>query len=57
MQFILCCMPLKFKDMKIYYREFEDLTDLNEWVKEAVEKENVIIINYVGCKHCMYFWM
>ena len=43
--------------MEVYYREFDDLSSLNEWILEAVEKENIISINYCENKHCIYFWM
>ena len=42
--------------MKVYYKEFEDLSDLNEWIRMAVNKEDVISISYVDGKHCLYFW-
>lgn len=40
---------------KIYYKEFDDLLELNEWI-EVIGKSNVININYVQNKHCLYFW-
>jgi hypothetical protein len=42
--------------MKVYYKEFEDLESLNEWIRLAVEEKDVISINYADGKHCMYFW-
>ena len=39
--------------MKVYYKEFTSLTDLNEYICYKLELENIISINYVAEKHCM----
>lgn len=42
--------------MKIFYKEFDSLEELNEYVRLTVETQDVISINYFDCRHCMYFW-
>jgi len=44
------------KTRKVSYREFEDLTALNEWIADGGVDVISIKYNYTDGKHCMYFW-